>query len=282
MKKKSLFFLPGKYSLFPVRIRFVVTKRQKFVISVILLSLGLFLTEHLFGKSGFYFAIFLSILTGVLFYLSIKKDMQGNSSFYIFILPFFYTLAFGLFYFLIPARFLTRTLWTFLYAIGLYSLFLSQNIFVVASIRTIALLSGARITSFVITFLSFGLLSKVVFSLEWPLVLSFLVKPSLIFIFSFPLILQSIWTITLDKSLEKTFLWAFLLSVCLFEIAAVLWFWPTASTFIAIFLTGLFYTIVGISQVWFDKRLFKGVIWEYVWVAVVVMCMLIVFTSWKG
>ena len=53
---------------------------------------------------------------------------------------------------------------TSLYALGLYSLFLSQNIFTVSSIRTIALLSGARTVSLVLTLLSFFFLSNVVFS----------------------------------------------------------------------------------------------------------------------
>ena len=64
------------------------------------------------------------------------------------------------------------------------------------------------------------------------------------------------------------------------EIAAVVWFWPSTPTVIALFLAGFFYTIVGISHVWFEKRLFRGVMWEYVWVGATVCFVLLLFTSW--
>lgn len=262
--------------------KLTLNKRQKFVITVLLLSFGLFLSEHLLGKSGFFVAIILSVLADILFVIVMYKDIKGIFP-QMLILPFLYTFAFSLFYFLFPGRFLTRIGWTVLYAIGLYSLYLSQNIFAVASIRTIALLSGARIVSFVIAFLSYGFLSKVVFSLDWPLVSSVTLKPLFLFVASFFLILQSIWTITLDtKSLFSHTLWSLVLSLCLLEVSVMLWFWPTTSTFIAIFLTGSFYAILGLSHAWFDRRLFRGVIWEYIWVAVSAFFILLLFTSWKG
>lgn len=255
-----------------------LTKRQRFVMLVGLLTLCLFFSEYLFGKSGFFVVIFLSILAGVLFLLSIYEDLKKNFHPQVFILPFLFTLSFGLFYFLVPGRFLSRGILTILYGVGLYSLYLSQNIFIVASIRTIGLLNGARIVSFVITLVSYFFLTNIVFTFRLPIIpLAFLV-----FVFSYLLILQAFWTITLEKSLIKTSLWVLGLSLCLFEVAILLWFWPTTPTVIALFLTGFFYTIVGISQVWFDKRLFRGVIWEYIWVAVIVFCILILSTSWSG
>lgn len=255
-----------------------LSKRQKFILATIILSLGLFLSEYSFGKSGFYISLFLPVLTTVLLLWSNFEDIKDNFSLQIFILPFLYSLAFALFYFLVPARFLTRIIITSIYAIGLYSLFLCQNIFTVASIRTIALLSSARTTSFLITLVSYFFLSNIIFSLHTNI---FYVS-GLIFIFSFLLIHQSIWTYTLEKSIKTNFLWTLSLAVLLFEIALIFWFWPSNPTVIALFMTGFFYMIVGLSHVWFDKRLFRGVLWEYVWVAVIVLLILIAFTSWKG
>jgi hypothetical protein len=31
-----------------------------------------------------------------------------------------------------------------------------------------------------------------------------------------------------------------------------------------------------------EKRLFRGVLWEYIWIAVIVFCIFIAFTTWKG
>lgn len=252
---------------------FSIPKRQKFIISVVILSLSLFFSEQLFGRGGIYIAFLLSVLTGIFFLWVERVDLKGNFSPQVLILPFFYTLACALFYFLVPARFLTRIGMTSLYAFGLYSLLLSENIFIVSSIRTIALLSSARTVSSIITLLSFFFMANVVFALH----LNVFITLAFVFAFSFPLTLHSIWTHTLEKDFRSHLEWIFLIAVCIVEIAFALWFWPTTPTIIGLFLAGLFYILVGISQVWLDRRLFKGVMWEYIWVGVIVFLVLITF-----
>ena len=210
---------------------FRVSKRQKFIISVIILSLLLFLSEYLFGRSGIYTIITVAALTDILLFWAIKNDLKDKSSLQIFILPFFYTLSFGLFYFLVPARFLTRIAMTTFYALGIYSLFLSQNIFVVSAVRTIALLSSARTVSFIITLVSYFFLSNVTFSLHLNVFITLL----LIFAFSFPLILQCIWTYTLEKGFLVSVLWSGVLSISLVEVSLILWFFPTTPTILALY-----------------------------------------------
>jgi len=253
-----------------------LSKRERLIVSVIFLSLGFFVSEYFLGRSALYAIVGLSIATDILLYLSLKEDLKDNFWPQIFILPFFYSLAFGLFYFLVPARFLTRIAMTSLYALGLYSLFLSQNIFTVSAVRTIALLSSARTVVFTLTLLSYFFLANVIFSFHINVILTLL----FIFGFSFPLVLNSIWIYTLERKLFTNVLWVFSLALCLFEVAILLWFWPSSPTVIALFLTGIFYSIVGLSQAWFEKRLFKSVIIEYVWVALVVFIVLTLFTTW--
>ncbi len=261
ISKKKIFF-------------FTVSKRQKFIIAVIVLSLILFLLEQLFGKSGVYVAVVLSFLTDLFVFWAIRLDLKKNFHAQIFILPFFYSLSCSLFYFLVPARFLTRMAMTSFYAIGLYSLFLSINIFIVSSVRTIALLSSARTVSFFVTLVSYFFLSNVVFSLH----LNVFLTLGLIFCFTFPLVLYSIWTHTLDNNFFSGFLLPiFLLSAVLVETALALWFWPATPTIIGLFLTGLFYIFIGLLQSWIDRRLFKAIMWEYVWVAVIVVTVFITF-----
>lgn len=255
---------------------FLIAKRQRFVISVFFLSSLLFLTQQLLGESGFYVMFGLALLTDLLLFLSLKADLKNNFSWQIFILPFFFTLSFGLFYLLMPARLITRIGMTSLYAVGLYSLFLSANIFTVSSMRTIALLSGARTVAFTITLLSYFFLTNVTFALH----LNVFLTLGLIFLFTFPLILQSLWFHTLSKGLFSEIFWVLTLTFCLFELSILLWFWPSTPTLIALFLTGVFYTIVGLSQVWFDRRLFKGVIMEYIFVSLIVLAVFVVYTSW--
>lgn len=255
-----------------------IGKRQIFILAVLVLSLGLFVTQYLFSKSGIVAVISLAVLTDLFLFLALRKDLKDNATSEVFILPFFYSLSFGLFYFLVPARFLTRIIVTLIYAFGLYSLFLSENIFTVSSIRTIALSSSARTVSFVVTILSYFFLSNVIFSLH----LSLFYLIPLIFIFSFPLVMHAIWIYALEIKFKDALFWSTLLTACILEVSLILWFWPSRPTVLALFLTGFFYSIVGLTQAWFDKRLFRNVILEYIWVAIIVFVVLALFTSWSG
>ncbi|PIP74871.1 MAG: hypothetical protein CO135_03110 [Candidatus Levybacteria bacterium CG_4_9_14_3_um_filter_35_16] len=252
------------------------SKRQRLVISVILLSIGLFVSEYFLGKSGIYLVFILSLLSDFFLFLALRKDLKNNFMPQIFILPFLFSLSFGMFYLLVPARLLTRIFITGLYATGLYSLFLSENIFTVSSMRTIALLSGARTVTFTLTLLSFFFLSNVVFSMH----LNVLITLAIIFIYTFPIVLQSLWIHTLEKNILSEISWALLLTICLFELSVMLWFWPSTPTLISLFLTGVFYSLIGLTQMWFDKRLFRSVIWEYILVSIIVFIALVLYTSW--
>ena len=81
-----------------------------------------------------------------------------------------------------------------------------------------------------------------------------------------------------SKFFSEFILWIFLLSVSLVEAAFALWFWPATPTIIGLFLTGLFYIFIGLSQNWIDRRLFKSVMWEYLWVAVIVVIVFVTFS----
>ena len=259
------------------QLSFSIDKRQKFVIAVVLLSLGLFLTEFFqFSRSGLYITLLLAIFTDVFLFWAIYSDYKENKAYQLFISPFFYSLAFGFFYFLTPNFFLSRLLLTCVYAFGLYSLFLSQNILVVSSAKTIALLSGARIVSFVITLISFFFLTNIVFTLH------LIIFPMIIImsIYTYLLIYHSLWTYTLQKVTQPLALWAAALTICVVQAATILWFWPSSPTVIALFLAGFFYSVVGLSHIWFEKRLFKGIMWEYVWVGCIVFFVLLLFTQW--
>lgn len=254
------------------RLGFPINKRQKFVISVLVLTIGLFYTEFQFERLGIFISLFLAVMTDIFLFWGLFRDIKDKFIYEIFILPFFYTLSFGLFGFLTP-NFVYRIVLAVIYAFGLYSLFLSQNIFVVSSARTIALLSGARIVSFIVTLVSFFLLTNVVFTLHL-VIFSILL---LVLFYTYFLLYQTLWTYTLQKTTQPLSLWVSILTLCIIELAAVLWFWPAKPSIIALFLTGFFYTVAGLSHIWFEKRLFKSILWEYVWVGFIVVFILFAF-----
>lgn len=256
---------------------FSLSKRQKFVISVALLSIGLFSSEYLFSGYGVLFAGILAVVSDLFIILSLGDDLLANFSVYPLVLPFLWSLAFGFFYFLAPARLLTRIILTTLFGIGMYSVLLSENIFVVASIRTIALLSSARIVTFVISLVAYFFITNTIFSFRVPILPTLLLFAAFTFLF----FLHGIWTYTLGKSVKEDLLWNIVLTICLTEFAGILWFWPTPPTVFALFLTAVFYIFTGLTHVWLDKRLFKGVLWEYLWVALVAVVVLIWFSTWS-
>lgn len=253
-----------------------LSKRGKFVIAVTILSFFIFFVQGQFRQLGFFTVPLLALSTDIMLFFILREDFKARFAYPVFFLPFFYSLAFGYFYFLLPVEIFPRILITLLYAFGLYSLFLCQNIFTIASLRTIALLSGARIVSFILTLFTFFLLVNNIYSLHINIIPTVL----LIFVSSFFLTVGSLWTFSLQAFTRIFFIWAMIVSLCTSQIATILWFWPSSPTIIAIFLTGFLYSILGLSNVWLEKRLFRSVMWEYVWVGFTVLILLLSLTQW--
>ncbi len=254
-----------------------LNKRQKFVAAVLILSAGVFLSEYITGMALTIAAVTLAVFTVLMLLFILRKDVKGTFFAPILVLPFFFTLAFPFFYSLVPERLLSRVLVTTIYAFGLYSLFLTQNIFAVSGIRTINLLRSARIVAFVITLLVFYFLVNFIFSLRLPVLLT----PLLILPLSFFMNIQSLWTYALDTSQIKPIaVFSAIIALCILELSYVLVLWPVNASIYSLFLTGVFYTYSGLCHAWLERRLFKGILWEYVWVGFISVLFLIIFSKW--
>ena len=256
---------------------FGLTKRARFVLFVILLSIGIFGSTYFVGLNLLIISLVLSISGVVLLYLALRSDIRGTFYYPIIILPFLFIASFSLFYPLIPARVLTRIVLTALFAFGLYSLFLTQNIFAVSAVRTINLLRSARIVSFVLTIVTLFLLTNIIFSLRLP----FFITPTVITLLTFLLNFQSLWVYSLSKEFVRESLkLSLLIALVEGELALVLNLWPVDAAIYSIFITGIFYAYSGLAHAWTEKRLFKGVLWEYIWVAFLAIIILIFFSNW--
>ncbi len=252
-----------------------LNKREKFVLAVIILSLLLFAAEFYINFSLIWMGLFLAFLTDIFLYTIIRRDIKFSSSYPVFILPFFYTLAFSLFYTLVPERLISRILITSLYAFGLYSLFLSENIFIISAIRTINLLRSARIVSFVVTILVLFFMVNFIFSLRLPIYVTPLTTAFVIFFLNF----QSLWTYSLEKQmLREIILYSLVISLAMFELCVGLTIWPVDAQIYSLFLTGIFYMYSGLLHYWIEKRLFGGILWEYFWVGGLSFLVLLIFS----
>jgi len=254
-----------------------LSKRQKLVIATIFLTLCLLVSEIFSGVNHIFIGFILSIFTTIAIYVILRKDVKGSFFYPLFVLPFFYTLSVSIFYLLIPPRLLSIIVLTLFYAFGLYSLFLTQNIFAVSSVKTINLLRSARIVSFVITVLVHFLMVNIIFSLRLPVY----VTPILIGLLGGLLNIQSLWVYVLEKAqLKELATYSLVIGLLLTQLSFVLAIWPIDASIYAIFLTGIFYTYSGLSHAWFEKRLFKGVLWEYIWVGFLSVFILLAFAKW--
>ena len=257
-----------------------ISKRQKFVLMTLFLTLGLFASQNIIVYEARIILVFaLSFLAALGLFVFLYKDIKGTFWWPLVILPFFFTLSFGFFYSLLPARFLTRLILSTLFAVGFYALYLSHNIYAVAGIRTIQLLNAAHSVGFLLTLVAHFFLINVIFSLHLIPPLVFF----LVFLISFLFILPVLWSIKLEQGISRTvFSFTMMLALVIAELGLVLNFWPVTPVVAALFLSGNFYTFVGLSQVWLERRVFKSTMWEYVGVAIIVFLVLVSQTKWGG
>lgn len=256
----------------------ILTKRRKFVLSSLLLSLGLYLYFVFVGTESKYQAVaLLSLFAGILTVWSLRESAFGLATWVTPILPVFFTAGISLFYFLLPANFLTIIPVVSIYFIGMYALFLTENIFSVAVIRTINLFRTASAAGFVLTLLTTFFLYNTVISLKLPFFLNFLA----VFSFSFPLIVSGLWTVNLEEKITIELIsLSLLISLFLAEFAIALSFWPVTVTVGSSFLTTGVYVLLGLAQTYLGGRLFKGAGTVYIVFGLAVFLTTLFLTHW--
>lgn len=256
-----------------------MTKRQKFVLTAVVLSIGL-LAIQIANIAWRYQAIgILILLTYFLSAWSLLEGLSGIEWLTVLILPSLYTGGVGLFYFLLPARWLTRLPVAAVYGLGMYALLLTENIFSVAAIRTIQLFRAAQAVGFLLTLITAFFLYDTILSFR----LSFWANAMLVFGISFPLILQGLWSVKLEEYIgSKVWLYSLVLSLILAEIACAISFWPVNVVSGSLFLVTVMYIVLGLSQQHFARRLFPRTVQEYLGVGIVVLAIILLTAHWGG
>lgn len=239
-----------------------LSKRQKIVITSIIVTLGFILITQpvniLFRR--YYLVAVLALIAYILTVISIWRGLSKTKAILLLVLPVYYVIAFTGFYFLFKyVRWLTRLPAAVFFGVSFYWLILSQNILNVASDRAIPLYRAASTANFVYTIFSFILIVSIVLSLD----LSFYWNGLLVALFSFPLTLQSLWAVKMDKLDSRILVYSFLLALILGESAVALSFWPQSSLVNALLLNSINYVFLGILSEYLRDRLKKKVIIEY-------------------
>lgn len=244
-----------------------LTKRRKFLIVSLLLTTGLWIIKALPVEQRYWAVLILAICSGALTAWSLFKDLRGRAWYMDLILPVLFPTTVAFFYFLLPQESGTHSLVLILFAIAMYGLLLTTNIFAVASIRTIQLLRAARAVGFLLSILTSALFYHVLFSLHLPLI----VLVALIFIISFPILLQGIWSYTLSETSKGEVTYAGVGALAIAELSLGISFWLIDPPLASVLLAMAMYVILGILQHEVEERLFERTLQEYIGFAVIVL-----------
>lgn len=238
-----------------------LTKRQQFVLVTAILTFGLIITQLVNLENRPEMVAILAFLTFALCAFALREDLAGIEWVTLLSLPTIFTVAVSLFYFLLPVRWLTRLPTAAFFALGIYALLLTENIFNVAAERSIQLLRAAQSIGLLITLVAAFLLFDTLFSFHLGSVPNFV----FVFLISLPLCFQAIWQASLKPIISRQLIfYSFFLSLSLAEFAFIFSFWPVRPTIEALFVTTVFYAEVAIAQNYFLGRLFKKTINEFI------------------
>ena len=208
---------------------------------------------------------------------SLWGELSGIKYFLLLLLPVYFVVGASLFYFLLPVRWLTRLPFAALFGISVYLLMLTSNIYNVAAIRTIALLRAARAVGLLFSLISTFFLVNVLFSLHLPFYLLTLGTIAIVF----PLYLVGLWSYELEEFISRRiFIYTLVFTLVSAQIALALSFWPIIPIVGALALSTVMYALLGLSQLHFDDKLTRRVVYEHLGVAVVVFVIIVISTRW--
>lgn len=255
----------------------ILTKRRKFILSSVILSAGMLLLQSGFFPDRYLAIGILCLMSVPLTLWSLKEALKGSIWLMSWVLPLLFTVGVGFFYFLLPTNFYTGLPIIIFYLLGTYVIFLSENIFSVAAIRTIQLYRSSMAVSFLLSLVISFLLYDTIFSFRFP----FYINGLVLWLFSFLIFLHGCWVVTLEEKISRRLLlYSLVLSLGIGEAGLALSFWPVSVTLGSVFLTSVVYVSLGLAQARLSDRLFKGTIREYLVVGAAVFLVLLFYTNW--
>jgi len=258
-----------------------MSKRRRFVIVAVSLTAIMFVIQRLSVEMRYLAIGGLGLMSYLLSLWALRRDLVGVAWLTDLILPTIYPVAVALFYFLLPQQPVTRLVVLGVFAITMYALMLTANIFAVASNRTIQLLRAARTVGFLLSVVTVALLFHVLFSLN----LAFWIVTGGAVVISFPIFIEGLWGYTLSNKLGRgELLYSLIGTILVMEATLALSFWLVEPLMASVMLSMMVYVLLGLFQHEIDKRLFSKTIQEYVGFAIIVFVIvsLTVLVRWAA
>lgn len=261
----------------PISLLSRIKKRRRFILSTIFATIAV-TTATFFGFQNIIFVIpCLIFVVYFLTFFSILEDITEKEWLMLFLHPVLFTVALYLFYFFLPARWLTRLPFAILYSISFYAIILSQNIFNVGVDKSLQLFRAA----FSVNFLFLTISTFMGFSLLMSFHQYFFINGVVSFLIVFPAVLQFLWSVNPTSHIELDVVkYALFVSIIVGEAATILSFVPINPAMFALFLTALFYSLSGLFQAHLQKRLFREVVREYAFVLMFISGIVLLSLQW--
>lgn len=253
-------------------------KRERFVLSSILLGLGLLVVQFVPTDFRIVAILLFSLASYCISAWVLSKNLTSIEWVTIFPTNAFYALAVALFYFLLPTNFLSRVAVILLFGVGMYALYLMSNIYAIGKSKAIQLLRAAHATHFFFLLLITLFISNFIFSLQLLPPINFLLLSVALF---FP-ILSAVWAVRLQSNITpEVFFTSIVVSLLAGELGFIISFFPIGLWSASLSITVLIYVVYGVIQNLFIERLFPRVLQEYSWLAFFLALSFLLLVEWK-
>lgn len=272
-------------------------KRTKFILVSVLIAFLLWLTS--FAQVEYRFGLVLSVaaISYILSVWVLFDDLKGIEWITLIVLPMMFTLGSGLFSNFLPTAFpgmfgmtlsvevsqllasIFKVVYFLSFGLGLYGVLLIENIFSVASIRTIQLFRAARSVNFILTLITALSFFTVALSLKlafwWVIPISFAVT----FVLAYP----SLWSVDLKNNFgPEVIKYAVSSSFVIGILSGVLCFWPIKPFMGGLILTSGLYALFGVLEQRLSSRVYLESLLEYGATVFIIIVVGFLTTSWTG
>lgn len=274
-----------------------MSKRVKFFGVALFLGFLLWLTGFIGVDKRLGVVSVISAVCYVLTAWVLFEDLKGWEWITLLILPVLFTFSSGLFANLLPPAVprmfglnfqietsiflgsIVRLFYSVLYVLGMYAILLTENIFSVASIRTIQLFRAARSVNFIMVLVTALFFFSVAFSLKLMFIWIMLIGGLVSLLLSF----ASLWSIDLKtEHLDDVYRLSAIICWLMMFYAATLAFWPVRPFMAGLVLTACFYSLLGILEQRIGNKPFAINYLEFVVFNLIIVLIALLTTSWRG
>jgi len=256
-------------------------KRRLFIVATLIITVLYFLSQLAPFELRYQAILILTAVSEIYFFLVFRKvAKKKKNALSATFLPISFLVGISLFSFLFFQGLIWQIVFLLIFAFGLYTLFLIENLFLVsAEFKSVPLYRAASTVSFLLTLISAFFLFDVLFSFR----LAAWFNGLAVALISFFLLAHFFWATKLSESVKgNNLILSSVFSLIMGEMSIAISFWPVGVSKASLYLVSLFYVFGGVAEAFCRQRLFKKTIWEFFWVGLGTFLALFLVTSWRG